>query len=167
VIDSLKKIDVLKGFPCARLEREHECGVWRVPDRSSQPLQEDHRLITEGCLMDLYSACADKIGEHLVEEDQIGLVAQKSDDFVAALGDTALILQLEVFVALPSAERPRDPAPHRPRSELLAGNYFPARSVEELSVEHRRARLCRLGQAPSLGDDVQGLPAARGVKQRR
>src|SRR5438552_10874716 len=120
MVHGLKEVDVLEGFPCARLEGEHECRVWRVPDSRSQPLQEGHGLIAKRRLVDLYSAGTDEVGEHFVKEDQVRFAAEKDNDLVAAWCDPALVLRPEVLVALFPAERPRDPAPHGARPEVLA-----------------------------------------------
>src|SRR5208337_3185073 len=100
VIDRLKQVDIFERFPLARLEREDQGGIVRVPDGNSQSLNEGQGLVTESRLLDLHTARADQIVENLVEQDQVRTFSQQLKDLIAAWCDPRFILSLEEVVPL-------------------------------------------------------------------
>src|SRR5579862_1910356 len=108
-------------------------------------MQEVHGLVAQRRLVNLYAADADEILQNLVKQNKVWTFRQQRHDLVCPRSDTSFVLLAHDLVAFLTAQRPRDPAPHRLGTKFLAGDFLTLGRIEKLTIEDGCADFRRSG----------------------
>ena len=108
-----------------------------------------------------------RYSSNLIQQDQIGRVAEQFQDVVAARRNAGLVVLVEDFVAFGAAKRPGDPAPECVRLSFAVREVLPVGRTEKLSIEDGRIHLPWFGQGFAFRDDVERLAVAGGIEPSR
>jgi hypothetical protein len=77
MVNRLEQIDVVERFAFARLQGENQHAVGRVSDRNCEMFQEAQSFVTQGRVEGFDTSRTDEVFENLIQQDQIGRVAEQ------------------------------------------------------------------------------------------